>query len=342
MGIFRRRGQQHEQPPAPAVPPVVADLPRAGDALPASLAATSGFIKRASCVRCGAPKTLPSQTAYLYCDYCGALVDYDFRLANAGTNAGITNTVYHRLVAPLQPALDHARAVGDRDAYRQLQRQVFRQWIEACPQAVSPRAKTDLEFRERMVAYCAETAVSKDMDPRQQQMDARMAVLQASLQRIPTPGGAWMVAGDFWSVAALWKQQMELAYQVINDTGVAAMDPDDPPDGVALKMEHSTFCQAWLPHLSPADGQRLLEAYGLTGDYDQVHDQPTEEHRCGTCGSELRTVVGARQVVCETCGRQVDIAAGSVPCGRCGVALDLPVGAVELACPYCRTTTRRV
>jgi hypothetical protein len=36
----------------------------------------------------GGPKT-----AYLYCDDCGALVDYDFRLANSGTSAGLTNTV---------------------------------------------------------------------------------------------------------------------------------------------------------------------------------------------------------------------------------------------------------
>src|SRR5437868_3347779 len=86
------------QPPAqPAQPPVTAatvGLPRAGQTVAAGLKAHSQFVKRVNCSQCGAPKTLPSATAYLYCDYCGALMDYDFRIANADTNAGVTNTVF--------------------------------------------------------------------------------------------------------------------------------------------------------------------------------------------------------------------------------------------------------
>ena len=149
--------------------------------------------------------------------------------------------------------------------------------------------------------------------------------------------------GDaFWQVADLWKQQMDLAYRSMATHGVTALDPDEPPPGVALKMEHSTFCQAWLPHLTPDDGARLLERYGLTGDYVQAPDQPTEQHRCGGCGADLVTVVGARVVVCETCGLQIEIAAGAVPCRQCGAPLELPVGVDRLTCPYCRSQTARV
>lgn len=70
-----------------------------------SLFAHSDFVKQVECARCGAPKRLPSRAAYLYCDHCGALVDYDFRLANSGTNAGLTNTVYHQLI----PQAGHRR-----------------------------------------------------------------------------------------------------------------------------------------------------------------------------------------------------------------------------------------
>src|SRR5579859_2872588 len=38
-----------------------------------------GFVKRCSCVVCGAPKKLPTVTAYVYCDYCAALIYYDLR-----------------------------------------------------------------------------------------------------------------------------------------------------------------------------------------------------------------------------------------------------------------------
>ena len=89
------------------------EIPREGDALPASLKAYSQFIKRVNCPQCGAPKTLPSKTAYLYCDFCGSLMDYDFRAGNAGTNAGLSNTVYHRIFATVQSQMAQARAHGD-------------------------------------------------------------------------------------------------------------------------------------------------------------------------------------------------------------------------------------
>ena len=346
MGLFRKQ----KDPPIPPVPPpgwtpptaATAGLPQAGLVQNPSLLAHSAFVKRVRCVRCGAPKSLPSTTAYLYCDFCGALVDYDHRLANAGTNAGITNTVFHRLQAPHQAALAQARAVGDAATYREIQRLIYRQWLIECPQAASPRVRTDEAFREQMAAYCAESAVTKDLDPELAQIEAECNARIAALQRIPTPGGTWMVAGDFWGVAARWKHLMDLTYERMAARGVTAMDPDDPPPGVALKMEYSSFCQVWLPHLSPEDGQRLLTMYGLTGDYDEVAPQATEAHRCGGCGGPLTTVVGARVVVCEACGRQVDVGAGSLPCRSCGAALDLVHGTSHLDCPYCHTTTQRV
>jgi LSD1 subclass zinc finger protein len=320
----------------------VAGLPRAGDPLPASLTAHSQFIKRVNCSRCGAPKTLPSATAYLYCDYCGSLMDYDFRLANAGTNAALSNTVFSRLIAPVQNALAQAKARGDREAYRQLYRPVYAQWVVECPMAVSPRVKNDAAFREHFVDYQVACIVAKDFDPRQAPVDARMSSLMASLQRLPQPGGAWRVAGPFWEYAELYKQQMEQVYALLAETGVLAMDPDQAPPGVPLRMELSLFCQSWLPHLSPEDGQRLLEFYGLHAEYDQVKPQATDQHRCGGCGAQIQTVTGARQVVCDSCGRSLDISSGDVPCRKCGAALAFPVGAAQVICPYCQTDNRRV
>ena len=46
----------------------------------------------------------------------GSLMDYDFRMANANTNAGITNTIYARIMQTVQMQLMQAKARGDRDA----------------------------------------------------------------------------------------------------------------------------------------------------------------------------------------------------------------------------------
>ena len=341
MNFFKKK-KQAESGESSHPTGVSAGLPTPGATLPASLKAHSQFIKRINCSQCGAPKSLPSTTAYLYCDYCGSLIDYDFRIANADTNAGLTNTVFHRIIAALQGPMAQARARGDRNAYRELYRQVFSQWVAECPLAVSPRARNDAAFRDQLVAYLAECAVTKDLDPRQAPLDARMELLAASLRRIPTPGGAWIVAGEFWPYAELFKQQMELTYALIHETGVDAMDPDKAPAGVALRMEYSAFCQGWLPHLTPTDGERLLKFYGLDAQYDELKPQQTGRHQCGACGAEMQTLAGARTEVCETCGFTIDVGSQAVPCRKCGAQLSFPISASHVLCPFCNTDTRRI
>lgn len=321
---------------------LIADLPQLGATLPSSLSAHSGFIKRAECQRCGAPKKLPTKTAYIYCDYCAALVDYDFRIANADTNAGLTNTVFHRLFALWGPSLNYAKQIGDRDTYRQYQRDLFYQWVNLCPMAVSPRAKSDKVFRDRLIAYFAECAVTKDLDPAQAPLDAQMAALERGLQRIPTPNGAWIIGGTFWQFADVWKQQMDRAYALINSTGVREMDPDDSPPGIPLAMEYSTFCQAWLAHLSQDDGQKLLAMYGLTGEYVRLEPQDTNEYNCGGCGAKLQAMRGAKTIICEDCGGTVDVNVAAVPCGNCGAPLSLPRSSSHHSCPYCQSEIQQL
>jgi LSD1 subclass zinc finger protein len=307
-----------------------------------SLYAHSEFVKQVDCPRCGAPKELPSKTAYLYCDHCGSLVDYDFRLANSGTNAGLTNTVFHRLIAPVQGDLDRARATGDTGRYRELLRGVYTEWLRECPQAASPRVKSDEDFRNRMAAYCTEQQLRRDFDPGLGQLEQQMNAVIATLQRQPTATGPWLVSDGIWQVAALFKQLIERSYQMFDATGVSALDPDEAPPGVQLRMEYSTFCQGWIPHLRPADTGRLLAIFGLTGEYARVTVTDTVTKRCGGCGDELKTLPGATAVICESCGRKLDIAGGETPCRNCGAPLSFPVGTSAIECPYCHTGTHRV
>ena len=111
MALFRKRSTEDAATSAPApaaAPPTIAESVGwlVQHASRPSLTGYTDFVKQVDCVVCGATKRLPSRTAYLYCDHCGALIDYDFRAANLGTNAGITNTVFHALVAPQQAALN--------------------------------------------------------------------------------------------------------------------------------------------------------------------------------------------------------------------------------------------
>jgi hypothetical protein len=336
VGLFNRKPRQ-----APAPPNFAQQLSGWATAGAPALAARSDFVKKSECSQCGATKQLPSITAYVYCDYCGALMDFDFRLANSGTNAGLTNTVYHHLAAPWQATMAAARANGDVDGFRSCLRAIYTEWVRQCPQAVSPRCANDDDFRARMITYLVESATSKELDPSQQPLEAEMQMRQNSLVRVPMGNNAWRVANGFWEMADLFKRQMELAYAHMDETGVLALDPDQAPVGVPLRMEYSIFCQAWLPHLSPDEGQQLLEMYGLTGSYEKYDEIDTRPMQCGGCGMHLRTVPGASAVICDGCGRKLDIGGGTSPCPGCHAPLAFPVGINQLACPYCATTTAR-
>jgi LSD1 subclass zinc finger protein len=339
MSLFKRRPAQQA-----AAPPTVAEsvqrlVETAGRP---SLFAHSEFVKQVDCPRCGAPKRLPSKTAYLYCDHCGALVDYDFRLANSGTNAGLTNTVFHRLIAPVQGELDRARAAGDTGRYRDLLRGVYTEWLRQCPQAASPRVKSDEDFLDRMAAYCAESQLRKDFDASLAALEGQMNAVIATLQRRPNGTGPWLASDGIWQVAAMFRELIDKSYQMLGATGVLAMDPDEAPPGVPVRMEYSTFCQGWIPHLPPGEVDRFLAIFGLDSDYVRADVTGAETKRCGNCGDELKTVPGAQAVVCESCGRKLDIAGGEVPCQNCGAPLSFPVGTSGTECPYCHTGTHRI
>jgi len=344
MGLLRKITPTQQTSP-PASPPTAAEnlqqlITTAGKP---SLFAYTEMVKKVDCSRCGAPKRLPSKTAYLYCDHCGALVDYDFRLANLGTNAGYTNTVYRQIVAPVQPDLDRARAFQDKDRYRELNKGVFAEWLRQCPQAASPRVASDADFRDRMASYITECTVVRDFDPDLAMLDVKFNMALRGLKRRPTPAGQpWRVSDEIWQVATLFKEQMEATYKLLDERGVLAMDPDEAPPGVPIRMELPTFCQGWIPHLEQAQADYLLAMFGLTGEYRRVDVADAEMRKCGGCGDELTVLPDARAVVCESCGRKLDIAGGQTPCQTCGAPLSFPLGVSRIECPYCHSETHRI
>ena len=333
-------------PPAPmtasGVPDLSAELKRQLAAAHARVFSHSDFVKQVDCYNCGAPKQLPSKTAFIYCDNCGSLTDYDFRLANFDSNAALTNQVFAYLSGPSQPAIDIAVATGDKERYRQLMTPIYAEWLRQCPQANSPRCVADQEFFQRQVTYQVEAFLTREFDKSTHQVGLQLAAATQALRRIPLPNGDYYVSDGIWQVAALYKQQIDMSYQVLQDNGVMALDPEEAPLSVWLRMEYSLFCQNWLPKVPPADSERFLAFFGLNSEYAQAKITNADTKKCGCCGDELTTVPGAQQVICQSCGRKLDIAGGEVPCQNCGAPLSFPVRTSTIDCPYCHTTTHRV
>jgi hypothetical protein len=50
---------------------------------------------------------------------------------------------------------------------------------------------------------------------------------------------------------------------------------------------------------------------------------------------------GAKAVICDGCGRQIDVCSAEIPCTSCGGSITLPSGVDQIACPYCQSQVTR-
>jgi LSD1 subclass zinc finger protein len=348
MGLFRRpsaqqgTNAQQAQQAGPTTPDLGAEIQRQLQTARPRVFAYSDYVKQVDCTRCGAPKRLPSKTAWLYCDHCGTLIDYDFRAANFGTNAALTNQIFMYLYAPVKVELEKAVVLRDKDRYRELLRPVYTEWLRQAPQAVSPRATSDDEFRQRTVDYFIETSICREFNPQAHGLNDKLTAATNAIRRFPQPGGGELVDDSIWPVAQLYKEQMDLSYQLIVDSGIIDTEPEQTPLDIQLRMEYSVFVQNWLPKIPPASVDRFLAFFGIKNEYKKADVVDVHTKKCAGCGDELKTLPDARAVVCESCGKKLDIAGGEVPCQNCGARLSFPVGVSAIECPYCHTGTHRV
>ena len=158
-----------------------------------------GYVKRCSCVVCGAPKKLPNITAYVYCDYCASLIDYDLRQACTGDTA--VGPAYAAAVNSAQAASQAAIAAGDREGYRALQRQVYEAYVLHVPMAVSHRARNDPAYRSAYVEYLAAAAVARAFDPDAQALEAEMRQRVMGLRYTGDMMSPTVAPDSFWPMA---------------------------------------------------------------------------------------------------------------------------------------------
>ena len=297
-----------------------------------------GFVKRCSCVTCGAPKKLPSVTAYVYCDYCASLADYDLRRATEGDTA--PGPGYAAAVNSAHAASQAAVAAGDRDAYRALQEQVYEAYVEHVPMAVSHRARNDLAYRCAYVEYMAAAAVARAFDPAAQALESEMKQRVMSLQYTGNMMAPAVAPDSFWPMADTLEKQIEVSRGLYRSAGLARLDPDHAEHLIG-KLAWSGFCQGWLGMVPADTAADLLERAGLTNEYVPVQAEDGQSRHCGGCGADFSALPGAEAVICSGCGRKITLGGAEIPCAACGATMTLPAGADQVACPFCQSQVRR-
>jgi DNA-directed RNA polymerase subunit RPC12/RpoP len=297
-----------------------------------------GFVKRCSCVVCGAPKKLPSVTAYVYCDYCASLTDFDLRRASEGDTP--VGPAYAATVNSAHAASQAAIAAGDREGYRALQTGVYEAYVLHVPMAVSHRAKNDPEYRRAYVEYMAAAAVARAFDPEAQALEAEMKQRVMSLSYTGNMMSPTVEPDSFWPMADTLEKQIQSSRVLYRTAGLAQLDPDGA-EHLTGKLAWSGFCQGWLAMIPSDAAAQLLDRAGLTNEYVPVQAEDGQSRHCGGCGANFSALPDARAVICSGCGRKIDLGGAEIPCAACGASMTLPAGADEVACPYCRAQVRR-
>ncbi len=302
----------------------------------------AGFVKRATCRSCGSPKVKPSLNAYVYCDFCGELTDWDFRAAMSDRRSRAPGPAYEGLLARHRATLERARAAGDRATYLEIQRELWGSYVDACPAAMSPRIG-DPRYRERIVAYQAELQTEADLDP----------AVKSCLDRQQEEVGrlTWDRSNPFQprvgseSFARLTEAVLETqrAYtEKAETTGLLARHPDRPTGEMLLRVGVSALVQGWMPYLAKDDADRLLRRTGLDGEY--VAFTPIEEigGACDGCGAHIDAPKGAKRVLCHHCGAYVAVGGGAMPCHGCAAPIEIAPGVAVFACGSCGARVSRL
>jgi predicted RNA-binding Zn-ribbon protein involved in translation (DUF1610 family) len=297
--------------------------------------------KRTICPSCGAPKTRPSLTAYVYCDYCGSLSDYDFSKA-CEKPLSRPGPVYERLAAELAPEIATALANRDHDAHRAVQVKLFEAWALACPDATPPRSK-DPAYRAKMVAYLAEGATVSAFDEEAAKHTAAVAEATSKLAFVQLQPGVYKVKPEtFRPFEEAVFAQLSHSFALHEARGVFAMQPDRAPVELQKHMTFSLFTQGWLPMLDEPAAAELLARAGLGGEYIEADASPGDTATCGGCGADLGVMKGARRMICEHCGSLLDVEGERVRCAGCGAGLAPAEEAASFACPHCKAMVQRV
>ena len=298
-----------------------------------------GFVKRVVCHACGASKVTRSQTAFVYCDFCAALTDWDFQIAIGDPRSKLPGPAYEALLRSMAGELARAKAAGDRATYHALQRRLFAAYVDACPASCPPRCG-DPAYRDAYIEYSAAGATLGAFDT---EASARGDGLTAAVEALVwerVNGEAKAEPTSFWRMFDAFTASMADRSDGRPHASFALKHPDGAPISLLRKMAMSMFVQGWIPYLSEQDSHALLARTGLAAEYVQPPRLAVHAASCGHCGRAMSIPEGAKRCLCEACGYVADVGRGALACTGCGAHLVVPEGQNTFACTFCKAELR--
>jgi DNA-directed RNA polymerase subunit RPC12/RpoP len=182
--------------------------------------------------------------------------------------------------------------------------------------------------------------VARAFDAASQALEAEMVQRVMGLSYRGNMMSPTVAPESFWPMADTLERQIEVSKELYRSAGLADLDPDRAEHLVG-KLAWSGFCQGWLGMLPADSAGQLLERAGLRNEYVSLQPHEGKPRHCGGCGTQFPALPGATAVICDRCGRKIDVGAAEIPCAQCGSSMTLPAGADGIACPFCQSEVTR-
>ncbi len=294
------------------------------------------MVRKARCEACGAAKVTPSESLYIYCDFCGTLMDLDVgRLRTEGVTPGPD---YAALQERLAPALEAARARRDRPALMALHRQLQTLFVRDCAAGYPPRIK-DQAYRAQLIEYLAYGEVVRELDPRIAAAAEALSAASAGLE-FDERGGRYVIrAVTLWPILLAQRRAAQVYRACLLDTPDPVLDPDGAPDGVGLAIAIAMVIRGFLTMVDDATAVEMLARTGLAAGYEQGPDVELHAVFCTGCGARRTLPSGARRALCEACGRLTEVGTAA-HCGQCNAAIVFGLHQAVVRCGHCHAEAR--
>lgn len=276
------------------------------------------------------------------CDFCGGFTDIDFAVGIETWNENAMTTFgYQARKIALTAAMQQSVARGDRQENARLQREFWDMYYKTFPAYLPPTIDDDTKY-QLYLDVCVTSSVENSFDPKWQNYGMEQQRLQSLVTFGNLNGKNVAETESFFRLAeffiSITKEGMSSFYE---DERFAIMN-ELLPMPVHLKMKTSMFVQAWLPYLSDADADRLLEMLGFSNDYEDIEQPNGSTIDCGHCNFQLFAPEGSLRVFCEHCRRTTPVRSRFF-CSSCGSPNDIPNDPAKSAnCSNCGIANRLI
>ncbi len=286
------------------------------------------MVRSRRCRRCGAVKTTRPRTAYVYCDFCATLFDYDYAITVDDPRLLDPDLVDEALDAVTSDQLARAFREDDRQEYARVLTWRQEVSLEVCPAAYSPRIGDPAYRRRFLLDLAVPWALTTRWDERWMQLSGAFDEAAARVQEGPTLARitALLDRGQ-----ATWEREVDL----LRREGLFEAHPDRYDADLFLHINRSTFVRPFLAVLGERDQASLLDRAGVRAEYAAAPAVRFEERGCGHCAARLQIPDGATRTMCEFCGFVLETGTRSFACRSCAAPISMPARATEAACAFC-------